>query len=51
MLEGNLVWIDYQAAILHKIHHDTPLGSHLGTNKTNAALRAWYTWPHICTME
>ncbi len=56
--EGNLVWIDsrlnpkvcvprkYQAAILHEFH-DTPLGSHFGTDKTYAALRAQYTWPQV----
>ncbi len=54
--EGNLVWMDnrltprvcvpkkYRAAILHKFH-DTPLGSHFGTDKMYAALRASYTWP------
>ena len=56
--EGNLVWMDsrltprvcvpkkYRAAILHEFH-DTPLGSHFGTDKTYAALRARYTWPHM----
>ncbi len=56
--EGNLVWMDsrlnprvcvpkkYRAAILHEFH-DTPLGSHFGTDKTYTTLRACYTWPHM----
>ncbi len=56
--EGNLIWMDsrltpsvcvpqkYRASILHEFH-DTPLGSHFGTDKTYAALLARYTWPHM----
>lgn len=54
----NLVWMDwklrprvcvpkqYWAMILHEFH-DTPLGVHLGSDKTYHTVRHTYIWPHM----